>query len=136
MDSDQIKFYIEQNIKLKEPGLDNPRLALELEHFTLSMCQQEKRILEPTQIIQSWAHWKEERIHYVENTKEFTKQNISKLKTTAIQYVKDHETDPQWLAEAKPFGEYFARALQFLALDPLSEHVAIAWGAWKSGKKW
>src|SRR5436305_7031959 len=91
MDNNQIKLYIEQNIKSQEPGLGtDPRLALELSHFTASLCLQTQtlnRVPTHDQIVQAWNNWKLERITYIQHVRNFTTENKQRLTSMAADRV-------------------------------------------------
>jgi hypothetical protein len=137
MDNNQIKLYVEQNIKSQEPGLgSDPRLALELSHFTASLCLQAQtlnRVPTHEQILQAWKNWKLERITYVEHVRSFTGGNKERLTSMAAERVIKIETDQRFQQEIPAFATAFANRLQHLAKEPLPEHIDRAWESWKKG---
>lgn len=137
MDENQIKLYIEQNIKPQEPNLDtNPRLALEFSHFISSICLQSStlnRVPTHEQIHQAWENWKLERFTYIEHTKVFTKENKERLTSLAANRVAQIEKDPRYAQEINDFAVAFANRLQHLAKEPLPEHIDTAWKSWQRG---
>jgi hypothetical protein len=141
MDANQLKLYIEQNIKLQEPGIEaNPRLALELGYFTEALIRQLDdldRAPTPDQIGRAWDRWKLERFHYVEHVKTYSVENSQRLQDLAAKRVietqPDLPNDPQLAHEAHLFKQAYARQLEHLSKQPLPEHIDMAWLAWKRG---
>jgi hypothetical protein len=137
MDNNQINLYIEQNIKPQEPGLGtDPHLALELSHFTASLCLQAQtlnRVPTHEQIVQAWNNWKLERITYIEHIRSLTAENKERLTSMAADRVAKIETDQRFQQEIPAFATAFANRLQHLAKEPLPEHIDRAWESWKKG---
>jgi hypothetical protein len=140
MDNNQIKVYIEHNIKSKEPGLEShPRLAFELVQFTEALCNRTQPLEPPSpqQIETAWERWKLERLHYVQHVQTYAKDNANALEIFAEEQVvvaRPNVKDDSRLAhELGLFKKNYAARLEHLGKQPMPEHVLIAWDAWLQG---
>jgi hypothetical protein len=140
MDNNQIKLYIEHNIKSKEPGLESdPRLAFELKQFTEALCSRSGQLAAPTpqQIEQAWERWKLERFHYVQHVQTYAKENAVNLEKFAEEQIllahPKAKEDSRLAHEIGEFKKNYATRLEHLGKQPLPEHVLMAWKAWLTG---
>lgn len=136
MDNNQIKLFVEHNIKNREPG--DQRLALEVEHFVQALCQQKDKMqkeVTPDIIIKAWDSWKQERFEYLNIVRTHREANSVALEKLALDYINKIEdtSEPRIKDEANRFAKSFAQQLEFLAIQPPEEHLAQAWKNWKSG---
>jgi hypothetical protein len=139
MDAQQIKLYVVTNISSKE-NLDDRRVALELDHFIDALQNQLinfHRDFTPEQIEQAWQNWKLERFQYIQQAKGFTLENkASLLKLTndwLNKNVPNRHTDRRLSEESKTFAEAYALKMENLSIEPLPEHIDIAWSNWLKG---
>lgn len=135
MDAQQIKLYVVTNISSKE-NLNDRRVALELDHFIDALCNQLIN-LTPQQIEQAWQNWKLERFQYIQQAKGFTLENKTSLVKLANDWlnknVPNRHTDRRLSEESKNFVEAYALKMENLSIEPLPEHIDMAWSNWLKG---